>query len=148
MAYTEFEYYKNVYLCGLYALIGVEVFDFYAKEASRKIDAATYDRLKTADTIPETVKDCVCAVAEFLFKADAAEQRATESGGTGLLKEYNNDGQSATFAADPAYLSANRETRIAAIIEEYLGNTGLLYAGCEPRETEVYDGGTVDEPEP
>ena len=45
MAYTEFEYYKNVYLCGLYALIGVEAFDFYVKEASRKIDAATDDRL-------------------------------------------------------------------------------------------------------
>lgn len=148
MAYTEFEYYKNVYLCGLYALIGVEAFDFYVKEASRKIDAATDDRLKTADAIPEVVKDCVCAVAEYLYKADAAEKQAAESGGIGLLTEYSNDGQSARFATDPAYLSTNREARIMAIIEEYLGNTGLLYIGCEPVATEVYDQSTVNEPEP
>ena len=148
MAYAEFEYYKNVYLCGLYALIGVEAFDFYAKEASRKIDAATDDRLSEADTIPDAVKDCVCAVAEYLYKADQAEKQATESGGSGLLTEYSNDGQSARFAADPAYLSANREARIMAIIEEYLGNTGLLYTGCEPVATEVYDRSAVNEPEP
>lgn len=66
--------------------------------AEGEIDKRTMGRLKKdPGLITESVKDCICEIAEFLFRANEFETQAREQGGAGFLTSYSNDGESGTF---------------------------------------------------
>lgn len=133
--YADYGYYIDEYLCGKNPAIPDSEFGFWEKQARREIDARTFGRVKKLAEIPEEVKDCVCAIAEVFYSADQVEKIASEAGAAGPLVSYSNDGQSGTFAAPSGiYTTEGRKAEVQRLIWQYLGNTGLLYAGvmqCE-----------------
>lgn len=86
MAYVDYEYYKNLY--GEKALSETD-FKRLVWEAEREIDKATSGvdnvrKLKiafpTEEEDAETVKRCVCALVDFLYKLSEAEDSANVLG--------------------------------------------------------------------
>lgn len=69
MEYADYEYYVESYLLGRQPDIPESTFRYYEKQAEKEIDRVTFDRAKRMET-PKEVKDCVCDVAELIFKAE------------------------------------------------------------------------------
>lgn len=69
MEYTDYEYYVESYLLGRQPDIPESTFRYYEKQAEKEIDRVTFDRAKRMET-PKEVKDCVCDVAELIYKAE------------------------------------------------------------------------------
>lgn len=127
MIYADYEYYVNEYLMGMPS--EMEAFPFWEKQARLEIDQATHGRIKE-DNITAAVKDCACAVAEILYKADVFERTLAQNGTGGIMTSYSNDGQSATFdLSQSVYTKEGKRKLIADTIKKYLRGTGLLYSG-------------------
>lgn len=129
MMYADYSYYANDYLCGKDPVIPDSEFGFWEKRAGIEINARSFGRVKALEEIPDEVKECVCAIAEMLYKVDQMEKAASEAGAAGPLVSYSNDGQSGTFA-DPSgiYTEKGRNAEINRLVRHYLIHTGLLYA--------------------
>lgn len=70
--YADYEYYVSEYLLGRTPAVPEKEFSYWEKQARAIIDQHTFNRIKTDETlISEPVKDCVCAVADHLYKADS-----------------------------------------------------------------------------
>lgn len=136
MVYADFDYYVSDYKMGKAPEVSGEDFPYWEKQARAEIDALTFGRLKANPAlIFDDVKDCICAVAELLYKADSLSEQARQAGAAGNLISYSNDGESGTFSAEgSAYTESGKKAEVKRLVYKYLGNTGLLYAGvhrCE-----------------
>lgn len=130
MAYADYSYYEADYLLEKKPVIPEDDFPFWEKRARREVDNYTYNRITTMETVPDIVKDCVCELAELLYRADSLDTMNLESGAAGPLASYSNDGQSGSFDTSQSVFTAEgRRTEIVRIIRTYLLNTGLLYKG-------------------
>lgn len=136
MTYVDNSYYMKDYLLGKVAVLPEDSFSFWEKQAEREIDRFTFGRLKgNPDLVTDEVRDCVCAVAELLYKAEAVAESTLSEGVAGALTSYSNDGQSATYdVSQSVYTEAGKKAEIKRLVYLYLENTGLLYQGvccCE-----------------
>lgn len=95
-------------------------FEIYCYEASKKIDASTFGRIKT---VTEPVKRCTARLVDLIAKADVLNDNVTS---------WSNDGISKSFkdVSKDEY-----KEKIQSVIFEYLSNetdnngTPLLYLG-------------------
>lgn len=136
MVYADYEYYLDGYLLGKAPAVPDGVFLYWEKQARAEVDARTFGRLRAdPGLVSDDVKDCVCAVAELLYKADSIAEQARQEGAAGPLASYSNDGESGTYdLKESVYTESGKKTEIRRLIYRYLANTGLLYAGvrrCE-----------------
>lgn len=131
MAYADYAYYVSEYLAGREPPVPNTDFPYWEKQARREIDAWTFGRLqKNPALITDDVKDCTCAIAELLYKADSVMEQARADGAAGILASYSNDGESGTYdLKESVYTESGKKSEIRRLIYRYLGNTGLLYAG-------------------
>lgn len=131
MAYADYEYYAVEYLLGRDPVVPEKVFPYWAKQASREVDAVTFNRLKkTPDLVTEEVSDLTCAIAEILYKSSLLTDAAAQNGAAGPLSSFSNDGQSGTYAtAESVYTESGKKTEISRLAAQYLSGTGLLYQG-------------------
>lgn len=130
VAYVDYSYYEGEYLCGRDPDIPDDDFIFWEKKARAEIDRLTFGRIPHLTTIPDEVRECTCAVAELLYKADRLTQANLEKGVSGALTSYSNDGQSGSFdVSQSAYTETGRAAEIRRLCHLYLGNTGLLFTG-------------------
>lgn len=138
MAYADFEYYSTVYLG---TAINEDDFPRLSLRASSFLDYYTQGRAaKNADL--DALKMACCAVAEQYQSIDTAQALAQkslsaslESGESGELqsqtvgswsKTYRSGGDSAQQALSSVQTA---QAALAAIAQQYLGTTGLLYRG-------------------
>lgn len=131
MAYADYDYYETGYLLGKAPAVPDTVFLFWEKQARIFVDAYTFGRLKdNSGLVTDEVRDCVCAIAELLYKADSVSEQALQAGGAGPLSSYSNDGESGTFdLSQSMYTESGKKTAVQNLVYQYLGDTGLLYAG-------------------
>lgn len=129
--YADCRYYEEEYLMGASPAVPEKDFRFWEKQARREIDARTFNRIRTNEgLITEDVKDCTCAIAELLYKANSLSEQALQDGAAGPLSSYSNDGESGSFdLSQSIYTESGKKAEISRLIHQYLGNTGLLYAG-------------------
>lgn len=138
MAYADYEYYTTTYLG---TAIKEDDFPRLSLRASSFLDYYTQGRAaKNADL--DVLKMACCAVAEqyqYIDTAQALAQKSLsaslESGESGELqsqtvgswsKTYRSGGDSAQQALSSAKAA---QAALAAIVQQYLGATGLLYRG-------------------
>ena len=129
--YADHDYYISEYLMGKKPAVPEEEFAFFEKQARKVIDVHTFGRM-TANPglICEEVKDCTCAITELLYKADSVSDQAFNNGAPGPLVSYSNDGESGSFdLKESIYTESGKNAKAKQLIYQYLGNTGLLYAG-------------------
>lgn len=126
--YADYEYYASEYLLGRTPAVPEKEFSYWEKQARVVVDQHTFNRIKTDETlISEPVKDCVCAVADHLYKANQLNQGGQAPG---VMASYSNDGESATYnVSGSVYTESGSKKKVRSLIYQYLGNTGLLYAG-------------------
>lgn len=136
MAYADYDYYIGEYLLGREAVIPEASFSGFEKDARREVDERTFGRIAdNAELITDAVRDCVCAIAEVLFKAECQEKANAAAGMAGALTSWSNDGQSGTVdVTGSIYTVQGRRAEIRRLIHAYLGRTGLLYAGVSVYE--------------
>lgn len=129
--YADYDYYITGYLLGKSPAVPEKLFSYWEKQARTEIDALTCGRLQdNPPLVSENVKDCVCAVAELMYKADSISEQAFQEGAAGPLSSYSNDGESGTFALDQSiYTESGKKAEIQRLAYRYLGRTGLLYSG-------------------
>lgn len=131
MAYADYAYYKYDYLLGKDPAVPETIFLFLEKQAEKELDKHTFNRLRAdASLVSDDVKDCSCAIAELLYKADAVSESAAARGLAGPLVSWSNDGESGSVNLEQSvYSEGGKQAEIKRLIGLYLGNTGLLYAG-------------------
>lgn len=132
MVYADYSYYTSEYLLNRQPSVPGEDYLFWEREARRQIDAATFDRIHQISIIPDSVKECTCAITEFLYKAHTLSESNLSNGIAGPLVSWNNDGNSGSIdASQSIYTESGKKAEIRRLIYLYLGNTGLLYAGVD-----------------
>ena len=131
MAYADYNYYILEYLMGKKPSIPQTEFEYFEKQAEKEIDLRTFNRIRANQTlITADVKQCACAVAEFLCEADTVASGAIAQGLAGPLVSWSNDGESGSVDTSRSnYTESGKKAKIKALINIHLGNTGLLYAG-------------------
>ncbi len=100
-------------------------FPTLAIKASYLIDSVTAGNLARLDTLPDCVKDAVCAASEIFYEYEQSK----DSTGRGITSE-SNDGYSISYAdtsEEEVLKNARRQIRI------YLSASGLLFRGCKRR---------------
>lgn len=128
--YVDYEYYTSSFLGEGSSKIPSDSFARYERLSEIEIDALTHGRIINLAVIPDKVKDCVCAVAELLYDADAQAVAYLSQGVAGPLSSWSNDGQSGTVdLAQSTLTEAGKQKEIRRLCRLYLGSLGLLYAG-------------------
>lgn len=130
--YADYRYYTEEYLLGREPVITSEKdFDFFERSAEKEVNNRTFGRIaKDQAFLSEDVKNCVCAIAEFLYRCSNLDERNYQNGG-GQLVSYSNDGDSGSYdISESDYLSEqSRQKKVSNLISFYLSGTGLLYRG-------------------
>ena len=106
--YADLQYYQQDYLLGRKQVIPDDMFLFFEKKARRFIDDFTFNRV-TPNEPPAPVRECACALAEYLYTNEGYENKSSESIA----------GHSASYRTGIEY----------QIIQTHLQMTGLLYRG-------------------
>ena len=125
-------YYQASYRAGTTPLISDSEFAFYERPAEREVDRHTGGQISAAVLLDpayeasDTIKDCICEVAEYLCKRDQA-YRADQGG---VITSYSNDGQSASFD-NSGLTDTAAPAKIRSIIKSYLSGTDLLNRGVD-----------------
>ena len=129
--YADYDYYMTGYLLGKAPAVPEMDFPYWEKQARDAVDSRTFGRIREdGSLITEKVKDCVCAITELLYKADSLSEQALQQGEIAPLVSYSNDRQSGTFdLSQSIYTEDGKKARIKQLIYQYLGDSGLLYAG-------------------
>lgn len=129
--YADYKYYTKGYLQGKFPAVPKKDFKFWEKQAGVEIDARTFNRLKADESlVTDAVRDCTCAIAELLYKADKISEQNLQEGAAGALVSYSNDGVSGTFdLKESAYTESGKKNEVQRLVYRYLLQTGLLYAG-------------------
>ena len=131
MIYADMCHYLSDFLVGKKPIIPADDFGYWAKQASAILDARTFGRLQADPSlVTEAVRDCTCALAQFLYREDRARHSGEAAGVAGAMTHYSNDGQSASYDVSASvYTPEGREKEISRIVSLYLAHSGLLYAG-------------------
>lgn len=108
----------TAYLSGREAVIGTASFDFYARQATMRINNATFNRI---ETVTDNIKYCCCEVAEILYKQDNEKIGVTSEKVGGYSVNFE--------SAKDRDLTYNTLVRRAII--NWLYDTDLLYCGVE-----------------
>lgn len=161
--YADYDYYQTEYGWKMSA----DDFKRFGRRAERRIDGITGGKLQFAFPVNErdveTVKDCVCELADFLHQIDAYNASAMESMGTvaqadGTVKGKvitsissgsESIGYSASGSTSTATMEAAKDKKVAdamvyGIVQDNLGGVpdangvNLLYAGAYPGKREVW----------
>jgi len=93
------EYYKTKYLLGRAPVIPDGRFAFWERSAAIEIDFRR--SLNTLDeSAGQSLKNCICEVAEFLYsleQAQSAGQHGAGDGPNGLVSGFTNDGYAVQY---------------------------------------------------
>lgn len=122
-AYADYAYYRDSFHG---SAVSETDFPGLAVKASVFIDRLTFNRLRSAETIPDEAKMATCAVAERI-------QIAEKSGALSVdvsKKSENTDGYSVTFN-DLSLVRAQLYADYEEAALPYLYGTGLMYAGVD-----------------
>lgn len=136
MAYADYEYYTTTYLG---TAIKKDDFPRLALRASSFLDYYTQGRAAQNSDL-DALKMACCAVAEQYQSIDTAQALAQKSLSASLesdgelqsqsvgswSKTYRSGGESAQQALSSAQTA---QASLAAVAQQYLGATGLLYRG-------------------
>ncbi len=138
MGYTTYEFYKNEYYG---ATIDESAFCEWESRAKRKVDYFTFNRITkerlSEEKLNKKIQLATCAVADLLFKINAAEQRQgiTETGEGKIIKSKSAGSESITYdTGNDIYTkvltdAAAQKKLTRDILTEYLSDTGLMYCG-------------------
>lgn len=128
--YASYDYYIQEYVLGGSAIIPADDYERYAKLADLELDRVTHNRTTLCDPVPDKVKDCACAVAELLYKADQQDQAYIAQGLAGPVESWSNDGQSGKVdLGQSVYTVSGKQKEIYRLCSLYIGPLGLMYAG-------------------
>lgn len=122
-AYADYAYYRDNFHG---SAVSETDFPGLAVKASAFIDRLTFNRLRSAEVIPDEAKMATCAVAERIQAAENSGALAVNA----AVKSENNDGYSVSyndFSLVRAQLYADYEEAVLP----YLYGTGLMYAGVD-----------------
>ena len=107
--YLDFKYYQTEY--GGEVFESEEAFQRYARKAERRVDAYTYGKLSFAFPAAEkdaaAVKDCICELAEFLYRVNQLQAAASDS--VGVVKQNRmpqKTGKCSTWPYTPSFVMA------------------------------------------
>ena len=92
-------------------------FGFYREKAEKLIETLTFGRSRDSE------------LEELLWAQTELIQFLYDNQGSGRVVSESNDGYSVTYADEAGELSSAR-----SILRQWLGGTGLMYAGVEPGE--------------
>lgn len=163
--YADYEYYKTEYCGGLFD--SAENFKLYVRKAERRVDTSTYGKLSFAFPAAEkdaaAVKDCICELAEFLYRVNQLQAATSDS--VGVVKQddgtvkgkvvtsvtsgsesrgYSASGGVATIESDAAKDRKVFDMAVYSIIRDGLtgipdaNGVNLLYAGTYPGKCELW----------
>lgn len=122
-AYADYAYYRDSFHG---SAVSEADFPGLAVKASAFIDRLTFNRLRSADIIPDEAMMATCAVAERI-------QAMVKSGAMSVnaaVKSENNDGYSVSYN-DLGLIRAQLYTDYEDAALPYLHGTGLMYAGVD-----------------
>lgn len=130
---VDFDYYKNVF-CG--NAIKQEDFDQFSRKAERFVAYATVNKaILTSGEVLNSVKDCICELAECYASFDKMEKQALGEGEKVISSESvgtwsaSYDTSAQRTGTDIATDVTQRNKKLYSIVKEYLASTGLLYKG-------------------
>ena len=118
MGKVDYKYYSETYGG---SLIPESEFSNCELKAEAEVNCFTFGRFETLKALSETVKNCVCDVAEQLYK------RSESFSGAYALSSFSNDGVSGTYADDMS--NAGFEAALYQCVFKHLGHSGLMYRG-------------------
>lgn len=136
MAYASYEYYQGTY----YGAMIRDQTEFVraAERASEYMDTATFDRLQDGyDEYGTKVQKCCCALADafytYLSSVSSKTSQAPAEKTSETIGKY-----SVSYVDKYASISqllsggtSGLQDYLKSIMIRYLGNTGLLYSGCD-----------------
>ena len=121
---TDYSFYTDNYLLGRKAVIDAASFPFWERKASQTVRILTYGNINESEPISENVQLCVCELAEALYRQDKADGAS----GKKIASEHVG-GHSVTYHMET---DAEKMMEIYNIIQTWLADTGLMYAGVSP----------------
>ena len=154
--YADFNYYKTKY--GGKVIESADDFAHFGRKAEHRLDVITGRKLQfafpTKKKDKQTVKDCVCELAEFLYQLDTYQSTAMDSAGvvtqadgtitgkviTSISSGSESISYSAKSSADTSLMEAAKDKKVAdAMINSMVrdglsgvpdaNGVNLLYAG-------------------
>nr|DAI95702.1 MAG TPA: Head Tail Connector Protein [Caudoviricetes sp.] len=122
-AYADYAYYRDNFHG---STVSESDFPGLAVKASAFIDRLTFNRLRSADIIPDEAKMATCAVAERIQVVEKSGVLNVNA----AVKSENNDGYSVSYN-DFSLVRAQLYTDYEDAALPYLYGTGLMYAGVD-----------------
>lgn len=114
--YVDYNYYVETFLG---STIPERSFLASERKAEAFLHRITFGRVKRLPEIPNEVKDAICAMAEYNFRADKK---------TPGVKSENIDGYSVSYG-ESTDTETSRNTELYGVAKNYLSDTGLLHRG-------------------
>lgn len=130
---VDFNYYQDMFLG---KAIKEEDFDRFSRKAERFVAYATVNKaILTNGEILNSVKECICELAECYASFDKIEKQALGEGEKIITSEsvgtwsasYDTSAQRTSI--DIATDVTQRDKKLYSIVKQYLVHTGLLYRG-------------------
>lgn len=124
-AFIDYDFYRNEYGGQSIALLD---FDFVARRASYEVNSLTFDRAEaiinsgTNTHLIDRIKMATCAVAEEM-------NRNAVNLAVSLGIESESVGDHSVKYTSPGQLRDQESRAVYAIVETYLGLTGLMFRG-------------------
>lgn len=133
MELTTYEFYKNTYYG---EDIEESAFPKWLSRAADKLYYLTYGNIteETYEEYTQAIQKAVCALMDMMFEIEKAEKEASAKDETNI-KSKSSGSESVTFGDRDTVITKvladkNAQNRLLYdVIAEYLGDTGLLYAG-------------------
>ena len=130
---VDFDYYKDVYLGNA---IKEEDFNQFSRKAERFIAYATVNKaILTSGEVLNSVKDCICELAECYASFDKIEKQSLGEGEKVISSEgvgtysVSYDTSAQRTNTEIATDVTQRDKKLYNIVKQYLTHTGLLYRG-------------------
>lgn len=162
--YADYEYYQTEYG----GKMSAEDFKKFERKAERRIDGITGNKLQFAfpiiDRDAQAVKDCVCALTEFLYQVDSYQTAAMESVGIVAQSDgtvvgkvvssissgsesisYSAGGSAGTYIMEAAKDKKVMDTLVYSMVRDGLScvadanGVNLLYAGEYPGKRVLWE---------
>ena len=113
MIYADYSYYTEQFGG---QTIPEAAFLSLARKAGNFMDYVTFNRLRKLQNPPDEAKDACCALAELLYKAEAADGKAIASETVGK--------HSVSYVEQESV-----KQQMQGMANQYLAHTGLMYRG-------------------
>ena len=112
--YVDYKYYSKTFAG---TAIPKPSFAAQEKKAEAFLNRITSGRVKRLPEIPNEVKDAICSMAEYIFKADKK---------TPGIKSENVEGYAVSYGDSTM---KSRDSELYSLAKNYLEDTGLLFRG-------------------